>query len=152
MIQVFGASPDALCVVCDQDIVTIRGLWRVTHRIPVERIVAITPYATIIWCSRRGRLRRSRAWFLSSNRYADPSQPERTRLIDWIHLAIRSTARHEKRTLDHLDDAMLADHLRVAQLGQRWTARHRPVHQEDLHSLWTKRVHALEAEIARRTA
>jgi len=58
---------NALWVSGDEEWITVRGLFR-KRRVPLDRVVAVPHGQTILWCSRRGRIRRKGAWFFGQGR------------------------------------------------------------------------------------
>jgi hypothetical protein len=150
MTTVFGVTSRAMCVECDDQHVVIRGLWWTKRRIPTARIVAVTSYPSIIWCSPHGRIHRKRIWFFAPNRYADPSQGMRHQMLDHITQLIRSSPGRDSRKLKHLDHETLVDHQRVADAGNRWAIRHPRADRRGLGEYWAKQQRLLEAELARR--
>jgi hypothetical protein len=146
----FGSAGRVMSVECGTDCIVVHGLWWNERRIPNERIVAITSYPTIIYCSPSGRIRRKRIGYLAPNRYGDPNRVQRHGLQVQVDQAIRSTMRDYKRKAAHLDDQALADRLRTAQAAERWTSRNRRARRSGADSLWAKHVSLLEAEHSRR--
>jgi hypothetical protein len=92
----------------DADRITIRRLWRTPQRIPLDRVVALTPYPSVIWYSARGHIRRSRLGFLGpvagKGYSADPRWAERKALEQWLYEQIASRNRRVRRSADHLSD------------------------------------------------
>ncbi len=152
MTEVFGATVRAMNVTCDDEYVTVRGLWWNKRRIPTRQIVAITSYPTIVYVSRSGRIRRKRIGFLAPSRGHDPSRGQRHQLQSWVEQAIRSAVRDDRRKLVHFDDETLQHRLHAARAAQQWTAKHHRALSKDADPMWSRRAAALEAELARRSA
>jgi len=145
----FGITARAMCVECDDQFVVVRGLWWTKRRIPTARIVAVTSYPSIIYCSRHGRTRRKRIGFFAPNRYADPSQVMRRKMLHYIIQLVRSSPSRDSRKLKHLDHETLADQQRIAEAGFRWATRHPRADRYGLGEYWATQRRFLESELAR---
>jgi hypothetical protein len=150
MTTTYGVTTRAMCVECDDQQVVIRGLWWVKRRIPTDRIVAVTTYPSVIYCSPRGRIRRKRIGFFAPNRYADPSRDMRHQMLDHITRLILNSSSRAGRKLRHLDHDTLLDHRRVAEAGARWAGRHPTADRRSLGTYWATQRQRLDTEIARR--
>lgn len=150
----FGGGGQVWTVEFRVDFIVVRGLWWNERKIPKDRIIAITSYPTIVYCSRSGRIRRKRIGFYARNRYADPAGEQRHRLQSQLEQAIPSSMRDFRRRAHHLDDQALADRLRFARTALRWAGdkRSAKLGGADVGALWAKHVIMLEAERSRRGA
>jgi hypothetical protein len=150
MTTVYGVSARTLCVECDDQLVVIRSLWWTKRRIPTDRIVTVTNYPSVIYCSRHGRIRRKRIWFLAPNRYADPSQSMRRQVLDHITRLVHNSPSRDSRKLKHLDYETLLDQQRVADAGARWASRHPRADRRGLGAYWVTQRQHFNTELARR--
>ena len=150
MTATFGITSRAMCVECDDEFIVVRGLWWTRRRIPTERVVAVTPYPSIIYRTRHGWIRRKRIWFFAPGRYADSSPMMRRQMLHYIAQLIRSSPSRDSRKLKHLDHDALADRQRIADAGFRWAARHPRADWYGLGEYWATQRRLLESELARR--
>lgn len=83
--------------------VVITRYWRTSRRIPVDRVIAVTNYPSVIWYSQGGRVVRSSVGFLgalpkySMGRLVDPRGWERRAFQDLLYDAVANHLRRVKR-------------------------------------------------------
>ena len=146
---VIGLSPRLLHVECTAEAIVVRGLVS-RRRIPLDRVIGITFWATIVWCSKRGRVRRKWVWFFGPGKGADPSYRYRVALADWVCAALRNQKGFDSKMVHHLSEQDLRDRLRLARCGAAWSRRRSDSWAVRNLSLWQSRVARLETEAARR--
>jgi hypothetical protein len=139
------------------DDVVITRYWRTSRRIPVDRIIAVTNYPSVIWYSRDGKVVRSSAGSLATlptkfptGGLGDPRGPERRAFQDLLHDRVASHLRKVKRGIAHFSPEDAADRLCMARAAVAWTARRRSFQARDFHDLWVEHLRAIEPATAER--
>ena len=131
------------------DCLVITRFWRLTHRIPLDHVIAVTRHPSIIWYSERGRVVRSGVGFLSpvsttKGVSADPRAGERYALEALLLSAVTSNLKKTKRAFDHLAPEEAANRLRMAQAAASWTKKHKRQQKNEYPALWAKHLHSIE--------
>lgn len=136
--------------------VVITRYWRASRRIPLDRIIAVTSYPSVIWYSQDGKVTRSSAGFLgalpkySMGGLVDPRGWERRAFQDSLYDAVSSHLRKAKRGIAHFGTEEAADRCRMAEAAVAWTTRHKGVQARDFHDLWVKHLSAIKPATATR--
>jgi hypothetical protein len=135
--------------------VVITRCWRIAQRIPVDRIIAVTYYPSVIWYSHGGKVVRSSVGFLgalpkvSMGGLVDPRGWERRAFVDFLYGSLASHLRRVKRGIAHFSREEALDRLRMAEAAVAWTARHPRAQARDFHDLWAKHLGATTRVIHR---
>jgi hypothetical protein len=131
----------------DEEFITVRGLLR-RRRVALDRVIAVPGGQTILWCGRRGRMRRKRVWFFFEGRDgSDPNYAERRGMERWFVSALQDQHGGGKKSAKYWGDESLRSALQVARLGEKWSGRR----DADLHKLWSRRLTVLQGELDRRS-
>jgi hypothetical protein len=136
--------------------VVITRYCRTSRRIPVDRVIAVTNYPSVIWYSQGGEVVRSSVGFLgalpkySMGGLVDPRGWERRAFQDLLYDAVANHLRRVKRGIAHFSPEEAAGQLHMAEAATAWTARHTGAQARDFHDLWVKHLRAIEPATTKR--
>jgi hypothetical protein len=139
-------------VVGDDKTLTIRRLWRTPQRIALDEIIAVTPYPTIVWRTREGRIRKTRLGFLyrSKSPYAVRQLSQDCEpLRNWLFERVATSNRRTRRAADNLTPADFTKVLATAEAALEWAERH-PTSAGAYRELWAKHARGMRSAAARR--
>ncbi|MFD9126751.1 hypothetical protein [Kitasatospora sp. NPDC059571] len=117
-----GVRAGGYAVRCGPDDLVVRGFLR-TRRIPVEAVIAVRT-DVVVWCDRRGRLRRTVLWGLRESHGRGPDlgldarkRALREELGRWAHRTVRKGLDRRIRAVGELDDDALRREVMIARAG-----------------------------------
>lgn len=133
------------------DHLVITRFWRRGRRIPLDRVIAVTDYPSVVWYSERGQIARSSVTFFSAvwTKWADRRRSERLALQAVAFNAVAANLRRTKRAFAHLQPGEAAERLQLAHAAVAWTAKRGGRRMHEFHALWAKHLRDIE-DVGRR--